>query len=293
MKKSILYFLPCLFLIACKENSSKQILDTGYEYKVYTNQAGTIPQVGDVVTMDLEVINDKGIVIDDSREAPEKPVFEIPEVGDPKTKGNAILSLLRVLKPGDSASVYVPLDSLPQHPQSFEGSAFIEYKLKVHYIEERHTFLDRRNAEKEAKMRTEEKKARDAFAAYEKGELDGNIYEVDNTGIRVALINDTKGPKPTPGMGVSVDYFGFLKSGESFDNSVERGRPYNFILGRRAVIDGWDLGIPHIPEGSSAIIDVPYEKAYGVEGRPPSIPAYSDLVFYVKLNKIYSQAQQK
>jgi len=265
----------------------------GYEYEVYKEGTGEIPKVGEIVTLDLEVLNDKGETIDNSRDSEDRPVFQIPESNDPRTKGNAILGLLRIMKAGDSASVFVPIDSLPQYPDSFEGSAFIQYRMKVYTIELEEDFLARRNEEKTAKMAKAETEARAALTAYQNGEYDDNIKVVEGKGIKVALINDTKGQMPQKDMGVSVDYYGFLKDGSSFDNSARAGRPYSFVLGQGAVIGGWDFGIPEIPEGSSAILDIPYEQAYGAEGRPPSIPAKSDLIFYVTVNKVYTESQIK
>ncbi len=70
-----------------------------------------------------------------------------------------------------------------------------------------------------------------------------------------------------------------------FDNSYKRGTPYTFTLGQRGAIDGWDVGFQRIPRGSKATLFIPYQMAYGESGRPPSIPAKSELVFYVELQE--------
>ena len=85
---------------------------------------------------------------------------------------------------------------------------------------------------------------------------------------------------------VFVHYYGFLKDGSSFDNSYKVGKPYSFRLGRGGVIQGWDVAMDEIPEGGTAIIEVPFPMAYGDEGREGVIPPQSDLYFWVKMDFI-------
>lgn len=37
-----------------------------------------------------------------------------------------------------------------------------------------------------------------------------------------------------------MHYDGFLENGEPFDSSRDRDQPFNFVLGSRQVIAGWD-----------------------------------------------------
>jgi FKBP-type peptidyl-prolyl cis-trans isomerase len=52
------------------------------------------------------------------------------------------------------------------------------------------------------------------------------------------------------------------------------------------VIPGWDEGVALLNEGSKATLFIPYALAYGEAGSPPVIPAKSDLVFYIEVNKV-------
>ena len=51
-------------------------------------------------------------------------------------------------------------------------------------------------------------------------------------------------------------------------------------------IQGWDLGVPQVPRGAEAILEVPYDLAYGAAGNPPVIPEKSDLYFYINVESI-------
>ena len=92
-----------------------------------------------------------------------------------------------------------------------------------------------------------------------------------------------KGAKAERGKTVEVHYTGFLENGDIFDSSVLRGKPISFRLGAGMVIPGWDEGISYMNEGSKALLIIPYELAYGENGRPPLIPAKSKLIFNVEL----------
>ena len=85
-------------------------------------------------------------------------------------------------------------------------------------------------------------------------------------------------------MWYTVHYTGWLaKDGTKFDSSVDRGSPITFPYGVGKVIPGWDTGFEGMHIGGKRRIFVPYQLAYGSSGRPPVIPAKSDLIFDVEL----------
>jgi FKBP-type peptidyl-prolyl cis-trans isomerase len=91
------------------------------------------------------------------------------------------------------------------------------------------------------------------------------------------------GPQPIDGKKVKVQYTGKLLNGTVFDSSVDKGKPYEFPLGRKQVIEGWDAGIPLMKVGGKAILIVPSSLAYKDRGAGDRIPPYSTLVFEVEL----------
>ena len=82
---------------------------------------------------------------------------------------------------------------------------------------------------------------------------------------------------------VTVHYSGFFLDGKMFDSSVERGNPFTLKVGAGQVIPGWDEGLALLHKGDKAKLIIPYLLAYGEAGRPPVIPAKSDLVFDVEI----------
>ncbi len=87
---------------------------------------------------------------------------------------------------------------------------------------------------------------------------------------------------------LSVHYTGYLADGTKFDSSVDRGQPITFPYGTHHVIPGWDTGFEGMRVGGKRRLYIPYQLAYGEQGRPPVIPAKSLLVFDME---VVSQAE--
>ncbi|HBP17824.1 MAG TPA: peptidylprolyl isomerase, partial [Planctomycetes bacterium] len=69
-----------------------------------------------------------------------------------------------------------------------------------------------------------------------------------------------------------------------FDSSVKRGQPATFPLGN--VVKGWTEGLQLMKVGGKYELYIPFELAYGPQGRPPTIPPYATLVFEIELLSI-------
>jgi len=87
---------------------------------------------------------------------------------------------------------------------------------------------------------------------------------------------------------LSVHYTGYLADGTKFDSSVDRGQPISFPYGTHHVIPGWDTGFEGMRVGGKRRLYIPYQLAYGEQGRPPVIPAKSLLIFDME---VVSQAE--
>jgi peptidylprolyl isomerase len=94
------------------------------------------------------------------------------------------------------------------------------------------------------------------------------------------------GPRPKTGDSVSVHYTGWLKSGQKFDSSHDRGQPLVFPIGRGQVIKGWDEGVSSMRVGGKRKLIIPAHLGYGDRGAGGVIPPGATLVFEVELGGI-------
>ena len=83
----------------------------------------------------------------------------------------------------------------------------------------------------------------------------------------------------------TVHYTGWLTNGTKFDSSFDHpgAEPITFPAGAHRVIPGWDTGFQGMHVGGKRRLFIPYQLAYGEAGRPPHIPAKSDLIFDIEL----------
>ena len=103
------------------------------------------------------------------------------------------------------------------------------------------------------------------------------------TGLGYVDIVEGKGPTPKAGETVSVHYTGWLKSGQKFDSSHDRGQPLQFPIGKGRVIKGWDEGVGSMKVGGKRKLVIPAHLGYGDRGAGGVIPPGATLIFEVEL----------
>ncbi len=79
-----------------------------------------------------------------------------------------------------------------------------------------------------------------------------------------------------------VHYTGWLEDGTKFDSSVDRGQPFEFPQGMHRVIPGWDEGFEGMHVGGKRRLFIPWQLAYGEQGRG-QIPPKANLIFDLEL----------
>lgn len=106
----------------------------------------------------------------------------------------------------------------------------------------------------------------------------GLSYEDTNVG---------EGASPQTGQTCVMHYTGWLwvndAKGSKFDSSVDRGRPFEFPIGRGRVIKGWDEGVAGMKVGGKRTLLIPPGLGYGAAGAGGVIPPNATLLFEVEL----------
>jgi peptidylprolyl isomerase len=204
-----------------------------------------------------------------------------------KFENEGFMEVIGMMREGGKANAIVP-SSMAFGAQGAGGVvppfATLYYEIELVKIITKEEF-EKKQAEKEAKKQAENaEKEKNETSSIQKYLKDNNI--TPTTTLPNGLIYVEKqagtGPKPLDGKKVKVHYTGRLLDGTVFDSSVERGEPYEFALGRRAVIEGWDAGIALMNEGGKATLIIPSKLAYKDRGAG-TIPPFSPLVFDVEL----------
>ncbi|MEI7621621.1 MAG: FKBP-type peptidyl-prolyl cis-trans isomerase [Candidatus Moraniibacteriota bacterium] len=82
---------------------------------------------------------------------------------------------------------------------------------------------------------------------------------------------------------VSMLYTGKFVDGTVFDSSEKHGGdPFDFTIGQRGIIEGWNQGTLGMKLGEKRTLMIPSALAYGQSGQG-SIPPNTDLIFEVEL----------
>jgi peptidylprolyl isomerase len=132
----------------------------------------------------------------------------------------------------------------------------------------------------------------------------GNTASTDSAQTATAVapaagvqITDSKagtGVSPRPGQICVVHYTGWLyvngAKGAKFDSSLDRKKPFSFVLGEHNVIEGWEQGVRTMKVGGKRTLIIPPALAYGSKGGGAAIPPNATLIFEVELLDVKAPA---
>lgn len=120
--------------------------------------------------------------------------------------------------------------------------------------------------------------------------LGATVIHKAPSGLRYSVIRQPQPAAKSPAKGsvVTVHYTGWLNNGKDeegkkFDSSVDRGTPFQFVLGVGMVIPGWDEGVAAMKMGEKRRLYIPAKLGYGARGAGAAIPPNADLIFDVEL----------
>ena len=109
-----------------------------------------------------------------------------------------------------------------------------------------------------------------------------------DSGLQYVDILEGSGAMPEQGQTVVLHYIGWLTDETKFDSSLDRGVPFDFVLGATPleVITGWDEGVATMSVCGQRRLIIPPELAYGERGVGVTIPPNATLIFDVELLEV-------
>lgn len=109
--------------------------------------------------------------------------------------------------------------------------------------------------------------------------------DIDGARLVIEILKQGDGQGTKGGETVHVHYEGTFSDGRIFDSSIERGRPFSFVLGESGVIRGWHEGVLGMKVGEKRRLTIPPQLGYG-DRRTGVIPPNSTLTFEIELIEI-------
>ncbi len=287
--------LSILLVQGCKKEETG-VTPSGYEYIVHTKGGGEVPKPGDYVYFHAQLRNGDSVYYA-SREMGQEPFMQIT-AQDPNDPMNAMRTpspveeILRIIGVGDSVTVLIRLDTIPNKPPGFENTNIMYYDVVSLEIKSEAQFQMDANKQREAERGKREAAQQrepevaatvnDLVTRYNSGQLNSQL-QTTASGLKYVILEEGGGKKLEANKLVNVHYYGALTDGTMFDNSFSRGTPFTFTLGRGQVIAGWEEGIALLRQGARAIFFIPSALGYGEAGSPPVIPGNAELIFYVEV----------
>ena len=279
---------------ACSEKSiypGYEKTESGLYYQFFTQNAGEMPQIGDLIELKIGcTVNDTATII---------PVTENVMMLQESQFAGDLFEGLSMMHKGDSASFIVNIDSTfkyllgqPNLPKDFTSNDVMRFEVRLNdfypeseYVKRLAQKVSKTNAERAETLKNANPDET-AKAAIDLEEfLAKNKIEVEPTasGLYYVMTTEGNGEKPEAGQMVKVHYTGKLLDGTVFDSSVERGEPISIPIGVGQVIPGWDEGIMMMSKGEKGILYIPYYLAYGDRQAGDKITPFSNLIFEVEL----------
>ncbi len=252
---------------------------SGLAYKFRQDIPGKPGSIGEVVKLDFILFTNKDSIL---RSTVDEKTMVITTIQKPKYPGS-FEECIAMLSKGDSCACWLSADTLFKYgigaemPVYIEKGSFLRFEVKMHDV----MTMEQYNQEQVIMAKQAKQDEDVVLAAYIKN---NNIpAKLDTaTGIYYQVVQEGPGAYPKKGNKVIVHYTGYLLNGEIFDSSRDRGDPFDFILGKGYVIEGWDEGIPLMHKGEKGILYIPSYRGYGPQ-RAGTIPPNSILIFEVEL----------
>jgi FKBP-type peptidyl-prolyl cis-trans isomerase FkpA len=293
MKNSVLLFAFVAML--CFSCSDSKETKSGQKFTVVRKGDGVMAKAGEIRVLNFLLKDGKDSVINDSKKNP-MPVMLQHQ--DSVPKGDMVTEVIQLLSKGDSVTFTVSAKNLFQggpYPPEVDSTSVFKFFMGVTDI----VTQDQARALQSAAIANmgSLQMTKDSTAIAEYLKTKSIVAESTPSGLRYIITKAGQGENAKPGQVVKVGYAGFLLDGTCFDTSDESVarannvfyeqrmpyEPYEFTLGQREVIAGWDEAIALMNKGAKMTVYIPSALAYGPQRQGPLIGENAILMFDMEL----------
>jgi len=278
-KKLSVAMLAASVLVGCNKNKIEVKEGVKIQFHSHDDKARKLKD-GDIVSFLIKIKTGSDSLLQEQIDVKKPARDMIAPAGQDGYKGS-LRDGLRLLSLGDSATIYVPVDSIgksgQQLPPFLKKGTDIKYTVKILKVQTKAEF-DKDMAVEQAKVKvdaeTRKSQLPQLMADYVK--KSGMIFKTTASGLQYTVAKEGTGDSPKNGDICKCNYVGKFMDGKIFDQNKNMDMPIG------GMIPGFNEALMMMKKGEKATFFIPPAIGYGEQGQGP-IPANSPLIFEVEL----------
>lgn len=275
--------LAVVVLASCGGGSFKKA-KSGLLYKIISDGKGAPLKPGSFIKFNAIVKQKDSVTYNSYGKIP--AFTAVDSVGRPYD----LSEIIPMMKAGDSAVIVQSADSIAklnmgQMPPGMKKGDKITITLRITKV-----MADITEAQNEFNAEMEAQKTRE-FKDVEAYLKSKNITATKTAlGTYVEVLNAGTGAKPDSGQQVMIKYTGMNFDGTKFDSNVDTSfghvDPLPLVIGQQGSIPGFEDAVKQVAVGGKLKAYIPSMLAYGMQGSPPKIKPYDNLIFEIEVLSI-------
>lgn len=287
LKKLSVVMLAASVLVGCNKNRVEVKEGVKIQIHSHDDKAKKLKE-GDIVSFLIRIKTGSDSLLQESIDVTKPARDMVQPIGQAGYKGS-LQDGLRLLSVGDSATIYVPVDSIAkaggQLPAFLKKGTDIKYSVKILKVQTKAEFEKDMAAEQaKTKVEADARKAQlpQLMADYVK--KSGLTFKATASGLQYSVAKEGAGISPKNGDVCKCNYVGKFLDGKTFDQNKGIDMPIG------GMIPGFNEALMLMKKGGKATFLIPPTIGYGEQGGGP-IPGNTPLVFEVELLDFKPAAQ--
>jgi FKBP-type peptidyl-prolyl cis-trans isomerase FkpA len=280
LKKLSVVMLAAMTLAGCNKNRVEVVEGVKIQFHNHDDKAKKLKE-GDIISFLVTVKTGADSLLSPPVDVTKPARDMIQPKGQGGFKGS-FQDGLRLLAIGDSATIYVPVDSLAksgaQLPPFLKKGTDIKYTVKIVKVQSKAEFEKDMAAEQaKAKVESEARKAQLPQLMADFVKKSGLAFKTTASGLQYVMLKEGTGDSPKNGNMCKCMYKGTFMDGKVFDESKA---PVDMPIGQ--MIPGFNEALMMMKKGGKGKFLIPPAIGYGEQGQGP-IQGNTPLVFEVEL----------